>query len=113
MLDDPVWRRPPVALQSAQHDDGDWPAEVRLAYDAEFLIAVRCREAPAEAPHESSRTDVPQNDPVGNALRGVPGAAKDGLYSKFQKHAQSGQLRDGTRKDAPAEAIHQNTKPMA
>ncbi len=49
LLDDPVWRdAKPVALQSAQHDDGDWPAEVRLAYDDEFLyIAARCGEVPA------------------------------------------------------------------
>jgi photosystem II stability/assembly factor-like uncharacterized protein len=46
-LDDPVWREAkPVSLQSAQHDDAQWPAEVLLAYDAEFLyIAIRCREA--------------------------------------------------------------------
>jgi photosystem II stability/assembly factor-like uncharacterized protein/TolA-binding protein len=47
-LDDEVWRHAkPVALQSAQRDDGDWPAEVMLAYDAEFLyLAARCRQAP-------------------------------------------------------------------
>ena len=46
-LDDPVWRQAKsAALQSAQHDDGDWPAAVMLAYDAEFLyIAARCRKA--------------------------------------------------------------------
>jgi photosystem II stability/assembly factor-like uncharacterized protein len=46
-LDDPVWRdAKPVSLQSAQHDDGDWPAEVQLAYDADFLyVAIRCRAA--------------------------------------------------------------------
>ena len=46
-LDDPVWQKAkPAALQSAQHDDADWPAAVMLAYDAEFLyIAARCREA--------------------------------------------------------------------
>ena len=50
-LDDPVWRQAkPAALQSAQHDDGDWPATVMLAYDAEFLyIAIRCREPPDAA----------------------------------------------------------------
>ena len=50
LLDDAVWREAkPVSLQSAQHDDGDWPAEVLLAYDAEFLyIAVRCREVPGD-----------------------------------------------------------------
>ena len=47
-LDDLVWQRAkPAALQSAQRDDGDWPAEVMLAYDAEFLyVAARCRKAP-------------------------------------------------------------------
>ncbi len=50
-LDDPVWQRAkPAALQSMQHDDGDWPAVVMLAYDAEFLyIAAHCRAAPGAA----------------------------------------------------------------
>jgi photosystem II stability/assembly factor-like uncharacterized protein len=50
-LDDPVWRQAkPAALQSPQHDDGDWPAEVMLAYDDEFLyVAVRCREQPGKS----------------------------------------------------------------
>ena len=49
VLDDPVWQEAkPAALQSAQHDDGDWPAAVMLAYDAEFLyIAAHCRQTPA------------------------------------------------------------------
>ena len=49
VLDDPVWQQAkPAALQSAQHDDGDWPAAVMLAYDAEFLyIAAHCRQTPA------------------------------------------------------------------
>jgi photosystem II stability/assembly factor-like uncharacterized protein/tetratricopeptide (TPR) repeat protein len=65
LLDDPVWREAkPAALQSAQHDDGDWPAEVRLAYDAEFLyIAVRCREAPT----------------VGGSAEGVGGGNLEGI----------------------------------
>jgi len=48
-LDDAVWQQAKsVSLQSAQHDDGDWPAAVMLAYDAEFLyVAAHCREAPA------------------------------------------------------------------
>ena len=51
VLDDPVWQHAkPAAIQSAQHDDGDWPAEVRLAYDDEFLyVAIRCRTAPSAA----------------------------------------------------------------
>ncbi|MBU4272936.1 MAG: hypothetical protein KKE86_11590 [Planctomycetes bacterium] len=49
-LDDAVWKRAETAaLESAQHDDGDWPAVVLLAYDAEFLyIAAQCRNAPNE-----------------------------------------------------------------
>jgi hypothetical protein len=52
VLDDPTWEQAkPAALQSAQHDDGDWPAEVMMAHDAEFLyIAVRCRAADRELP---------------------------------------------------------------
>lgn len=51
-LDDPLWRQAkPAALHSAQHDDGDWPAEVMLAHDAEFLyLAARCRQPPGQAP---------------------------------------------------------------
>lgn len=47
-LDDPVWQKaPPAALHSAQGDDDDWPATLRLAYDREFLyLAVTCRQAP-------------------------------------------------------------------
>ncbi len=49
-LDDAVWKRAETAtLESAQHDDGDWPAAVLLAYDAEFLyLAIQCRNAPNE-----------------------------------------------------------------
>ena len=59
-LDDAVWQQAKAAsLQSAQHDDGDWPAVVMLAYDDEFLyIAARCRQAAAEpsaATDEASR----------------------------------------------------------
>jgi photosystem II stability/assembly factor-like uncharacterized protein len=48
-LDDPVWQKaPPAMLRSAQDDDAEWPATVRLAYDREFLyVAVACREAPS------------------------------------------------------------------
>jgi hypothetical protein len=47
-LDDAVWQKaPPAALRSAQNDDAEWPASVRLAYDREFLyVAIACREAP-------------------------------------------------------------------
>ncbi len=47
-LDDPVWKfARPVPLASARHDDADWPAEVMLAYDANFLyVALRVTRAP-------------------------------------------------------------------
>ncbi len=36
-----------IELKSAQRDDAQWPAVVRLAYDDEFLyIAAECRKAP-------------------------------------------------------------------
>ncbi len=49
-LDDAVWKKAkPAALQSAQHDDAEWPATIMFAYDAEYLyFAVRCRQ-PADA----------------------------------------------------------------
>jgi photosystem II stability/assembly factor-like uncharacterized protein/TolA-binding protein len=51
LLDDPVWKKAKSAsLQSAQHDDGDWPAAVMLAYDSEFLyIAAYCRSVPSNS----------------------------------------------------------------
>ena len=57
-LDDAVWQRAkPASLQSAQHDDGEWPAAVMLAYDAEFLyLAAHCRAAPGS-------TRPPQDGP--------------------------------------------------
>ena len=60
-LDDPVWRQAkPAVLQSAQHDDGDWPAEVLLAYDDEFLyLAIRCREAPGAHGTEENGKESP------------------------------------------------------
>ena len=60
-LDDPVWQQAkPAALQSAQHDDGDWPAAVMLAYDAEFLyMAVDCRQPPDAAAAPGSSRHVP------------------------------------------------------
>jgi hypothetical protein len=47
-LDDPLWQRAKaVALQSALHDDAEWPAAVMLAHDAQFLyIGISCRQAP-------------------------------------------------------------------
>lgn len=47
-LDEPLWRETkPAVLRSPRGDDAAWPAEVRLAYDAEYLyIAIRCRRAP-------------------------------------------------------------------
>jgi photosystem II stability/assembly factor-like uncharacterized protein len=51
-LDDAVWQRAkPIPLQSAQHDDGDWPCEIRLARDAEFLyVAAHCRRGDGWTP---------------------------------------------------------------
>lgn len=50
-LDDEVWQQSPfVRLSSAQGDDEDWPAEVMLAGDQQFLfLGVRCRKAPGAA----------------------------------------------------------------
>jgi photosystem II stability/assembly factor-like uncharacterized protein len=48
VLDDDVWQdRPSVLLSSRLEDDKDWPAEVMLAHDNEFLyIAARCTKSP-------------------------------------------------------------------
>jgi tetratricopeptide (TPR) repeat protein len=45
-LEKAVWRDAKrAALASAQHDDGEWPAIVMLAYDDEYLyLAAQCRE---------------------------------------------------------------------
>ncbi len=69
-LDDLVWQHAkPAALQSAQHDDGDWPAEVMLAYDAEFLyVAAHCRKAPTDSAAVAGRSgdrSCPRRRPVG------------------------------------------------
>jgi photosystem II stability/assembly factor-like uncharacterized protein len=47
-LDDDIWQKvETVPLESALKDDGQWPAVVAFAYDAEFLyIAIHCRRAP-------------------------------------------------------------------
>lgn len=59
VLDDPVWQQAkPAALQSAQHDDGDWPAAVMLACDDEFLyLGARCQTRPNEksTPNETGQ----------------------------------------------------------
>ena len=74
-LNDPVWQKAKSApLQSSQHDDGEWPAAVMLAYDAEFLyIAAHCRQAssaPAAAPPAGPR---PRRRPLGpRSGRSVP-----------------------------------------
>jgi hypothetical protein len=46
-LDDPVWQQAAKGkLSSARNDDAQWPAEIQLAYDAEFLfLALRCGKA--------------------------------------------------------------------
>jgi hypothetical protein len=46
-LNDAIWKTAAAAeLHSAMGDDGEWPAEVMAAYDAEFLyLAIRCRKA--------------------------------------------------------------------
>jgi len=43
-----MWRRAqPARLDSLTDDDRDWPAEVHLAYDDEFLyLAARCTKSP-------------------------------------------------------------------
>jgi tetratricopeptide (TPR) repeat protein len=51
VLDDATWAQAKAAvLQSAQHDDSDWPAAVLMAHDAEFLyVAIRCKMAGPES----------------------------------------------------------------
>ena len=45
VLDDPVWQQAkPAALQSAQHDDGDWPAAVMLGLRRR--VSLHCRPLP-------------------------------------------------------------------
>ena len=47
-LDEPFWQTAHAApLHSAYGEDGPWPAEVKMAYDGEFLyVAISCRQAP-------------------------------------------------------------------
>ncbi|MCA9154005.1 MAG: hypothetical protein KDA38_04425 [Planctomycetales bacterium] len=46
-LDEPFWAAAtPANLASGLSDDADWPAEVRMAHDQDFLyVAVQCRKA--------------------------------------------------------------------
>lgn len=62
-LDDEVWKSAKaVSLVSTQHDDGEWPASVKLAHDAEFLyIAVQCRNAPGMAKFKKGDTTRPRD----------------------------------------------------
>jgi photosystem II stability/assembly factor-like uncharacterized protein len=64
-LDDAMWQRAkPAALQSVQHDDGEWPGVVMFAYDAEFLyIGAHCRAGPgAKPPPPTGSTSARQHD---------------------------------------------------
>jgi hypothetical protein len=70
-LNDPIWKETePLELTSNLHDDSDWPAVVRLAYDAEYLfVAIQCRYAPGVeySPADSVRPrdpDLGQHDRV-------------------------------------------------
>ena len=61
-LDDAVWRRAKAApLRSLLGDDGAWPAEVKLAYDEQFLyLAVHCQKAPG-LPYQTAQGPRPRN----------------------------------------------------
>lgn len=76
LLDDPVWQKAkPAIQQSAQHDDADWPAEVMLAYDDEFLyFAVRCRRPQGTADSTAKPADEEgvQENPLLNRSSGRP-----------------------------------------
>ena len=47
-LAEPLWQQAlPAALHSPQGDDADWPAQIQLAYDHQFLyLAIVCRQTP-------------------------------------------------------------------
>jgi photosystem II stability/assembly factor-like uncharacterized protein len=47
-LDDALWKQlTPAPLESAYHDDAQWPASVMLAHDDQFLyLAITARQAP-------------------------------------------------------------------
>lgn len=59
VLDDEIWRKTkPVPLESAQHDDEDWPAVAALAYDAEFLyLAITCKKRAGASPPPALQTE--------------------------------------------------------
>lgn len=70
-LDDAVWQQTPdVAMASPFQDDAQWPAEVRLAHDREFLyLAIRCRQASSVSYETSTKprsrdADLSANDRV-------------------------------------------------
>ena len=73
-LDEAVWRdAKQAALTSAQHDDGQWPASIMLAYDDEYLyLAVQCRDPPGPAAARRSR---PVRPSVGRPRGEAPAAA--------------------------------------
>ncbi|QGJ72432.1 Hypothetical protein PBC10988_41530 [Planctomycetales bacterium 10988] len=60
-LNDPCWlSAKQVFLKSPQHDDGRWPASVRLAYDEEYLyVSAECQKFPGRNYSES--TDSPRD----------------------------------------------------
>ncbi len=61
-LDEPTWKAAePAALASPLHDDAEWPAEVLLSYDREFLyLAIRARQAPG-GPYEPTPGPRPRD----------------------------------------------------
>jgi hypothetical protein len=86
-LDDAVWRdAKPAALTSAQHDDGDWPATIMLAYDDEYLyLAAQCREPP-RATGSASAT------PASSVDDGAGGLSKDDDETPPQRRPRDGDL---------------------
>jgi hypothetical protein len=78
-LDDAVWREAKLAaLTSAQHDDGDWPATVMLAYDDEYLyLAAQCRDPPGS----DAAGRVPEIDASKDSLR----RPRDGDLSAYDR----------------------------
>jgi photosystem II stability/assembly factor-like uncharacterized protein len=70
-LDKPLWREvKPLTLQSALHDDAQWPAAVMLACDDQYLyVGVNCRMAPgakydATAAPRQRDADLTEHDRV-------------------------------------------------
>ena len=62
VLDDAVWSHStPAELEGPAGDDAEWPAEVMLAYDVEFLyLAINCRQAPG-AKYEKTEGPRPRD----------------------------------------------------